>query len=88
MGSWGRWDCDGMRCLKGNYKIKRFGMEVKMERVIEKFLAYVKIDTESSEGSTTMPSTMKQHDLATLLEKELREMGAEEITYDKEHCYV
>ena len=59
-----------------------------MERVIEKFLAYVKIDTESSEGSTTMPSTMKQHDLATLLEKELREMGAEEITYDKEHCYV
>ena len=59
-----------------------------MERVIEKFLTYVKIDTESSEGSTTMPSTMKQHDLAALLEKELREMGAEEITYDKEHCYV
>ncbi len=59
-----------------------------MERVIEKFLAYVKIDTESSEDSMTMPSTMKQHDLAALLEKELREMGAEEITYDKEHCYV
>ena len=35
-----------------------------------------------------MPSTMKQHDLAALLEKKLREMGAAEIVYDKEHCYV
>ena len=35
-----------------------------------------------------MPSTMKQHDLAALLEKQLREMGAAEIVYDKEHCYV
>lgn len=59
-----------------------------MERVIEKFLAYVQIDTESSEESATSPSTMKQHDLASLLERELREMGAEEITYDREHCYV
>ena len=49
-----------------------------MERVIEKFLAYVKIDTESSEDSMTRPSTMKQHDLAALLEKQLREEGGEE----------
>ncbi len=35
-----------------------------------------------------MPSTMKQHDLASLLEKQLGEMGAEEIVYDKEHGYV
>ena len=35
-----------------------------------------------------MPSTMKQHDLASLLAKQLQEMGAEEITYDREHCYV
>ncbi len=59
-----------------------------MERVIERFLEYVKIDTQSSEGSSTMPSTMKQHDLASLLEKQLGEMGAEEIVYDKEHGYV
>lgn len=59
-----------------------------MEKVIKLFLEYVQIDTESAEESTTMPSTMKQHDLAALLEKQLQEMGAEEIVYDKEHCYV
>ncbi len=59
-----------------------------MEKVIENFLAYVKIDTESSEESTSTPSTMKQHDLAGILAEQLRKMGAEEITYDREHCYV
>lgn len=59
-----------------------------MERVIENFLEYVKIDTQSSEESSTTPSTHKQHDLAEVLERQLREMGAEDITYDKEHCYL
>ena len=59
-----------------------------MTKTIENFLRYVKVDTQSSEESTTTPSTMKQHDLARLLVAELEEMGALEITYDKEHCYV
>ena len=59
-----------------------------MEKVIDNFLKYITIDTESSEDSTSLPSTMKQHDLASLLEKQLQEMGAEEIVYDKEHCYI
>ena len=59
-----------------------------MSRVIENFLEYVKIDTESAEGSETTPSTLKQHDLAKLLVSQLQEMGAEEIEYDKERCYV
>lgn len=59
-----------------------------MSKVIEKFLSYVKIDTQSDENSTACPTTAKQHNLAKLLVKELEEMGAEEITYDKEHCYV
>ena len=59
-----------------------------MSRVIEKFLNYVKIDTRSDENSTACPTTAKQHDLAKLLVKELEEMGAEDITYDTEHCYV
>lgn len=62
--------------------------ESKMSRVIENFLEYVKIDTESAEGSKTTPSTLKQHDLARLLARQLQEMGAQEITYDKERCYV
>jgi len=62
--------------------------ENKMSRVIENFLEYVKIDTESAEGSETTPSTLKQHDLARLLTRQLQELGAQEITYDKERCYV
>ena len=48
-----------------------------MEKVIDNFLKYITIDTESSEDSTSHPSTMKQHDLASFLEKQLQEMGAE-----------
>lgn len=57
-------------------------------KTIENFLRYVKIDTQSSEESESTPSTMKQHNLAKLLVEELKNMGAEEITYDTEHCYV
>ena len=46
-----------------------------MDKTIENFLRYVKIDTQSSEESTTIPSTMKQHDLARQLVSELEAMG-------------
>lgn len=59
-----------------------------MHTVIEKFLKYVQLDTTSVEESTTVPSSLKEHELAALLVKELTDMGAQEITYDKEHCYV
>lgn len=59
-----------------------------MTKTIENFLQYVAIDTESCEGTGTTPSTAKQHDLAKLLVSQLEKMGATEITYDKEHCYV
>ena len=59
-----------------------------MTKTIENFLQYVKIDTQSCEGADTTPSTEKQHDLAKLLVSQLTEMGAAEITYDRENCYV
>ncbi len=52
------------------------------------FLQYVKIDTQSDETTGTTPSTPKQHQLGELLAEQLKSMGAEEITYDREHCYV
>lgn len=55
---------------------------------LDLFLQYVKIDTQSDETTGTTPSTAKQHELAGLLVSQLEAMGAEEITYDKEHCYV
>ena len=42
--------------------------------VIEDFLRYVKIDTQSDDTTGASPSTAKQHDLASLLEKELIEI--------------
>lgn len=59
-----------------------------MTNTIKNFLKYVKIDTESCETSGTSPSSEKQHNLAKLLTRQLSVMGAAEITYDREHCYV
>ena len=59
-----------------------------MTKTIENFLQYVKIDTQSCEASGTSPSTEKQHDLAKLLVHQLTDMGAADIFYDTERCYV
>lgn len=57
--------------------------------VIENFLRYVKIDTQSSEEfSDQVPSTEKQRGLARLLYDELTQLGAGDVRYDEEHCYV
>ncbi len=60
----------------------------KPEDLIERFLRYTRIDTQSDEHTNTSPSTMKQHDLAKLLADELTTMCASEVVYDREHCYV
>lgn len=59
-----------------------------MSKTIENFMRYAKIDTQSSETTGTTPSTAKQHVLAKLLSEELKTIGATEITYDEEHCYL
>ncbi len=62
--------------------------DMKNKDLIDRFIRYAKIDTQSSEESQTSPSTVKQHDLAKLLSSELRAMGASDVYYDEEHCYV
>lgn len=52
------------------------------ELLIERLIRYAKIDTQSNFNSTTCPSTKGQWDLLHLLEKELFEIGLEEITLD------
>ena len=52
--------------------------------LLEKFIKYVKIDTMSSDDSVGTPSTLKQFDLARLLEKELQELGLVDINLSKE----
>ncbi|WP_044209628.1 peptidase T [Flammeovirga sp. OC4] len=58
-----------------------------MEKLLERFLRYVKIDTESVPGIEQIPSTKKQFDLANLLVEELKEIGMQDVTID-ENCYV
>lgn len=53
-----------------------------MSPVIEKFLRYVKVDTESKSEQEAFPSTEKQKDLARLLVEELTAMGAENPCMD------
>jgi tripeptide aminopeptidase len=51
--------------------------------VKERFLRYIKIDTQSNESNITCPSTKKQFDLLRLLEKELIEIGLDEVSLDE-----
>lgn len=49
------------------------------ESALDRFLRYVKIDTQSQEDQTTTPSTRKQLTLANLLAQELTALGAENV---------
>ncbi len=57
------------------------------EDVLERFLRYVRIDTTSDQDSETYPSTARQRDLGEVLERELREIGLEDVELS-EHGYV
>jgi len=54
---------------------------------IDRFLRYVKIDTQSDHDSDTHPTTEKQKDLGRILVEELKAMGVKDAEMD-EHCYV
>ncbi len=58
-----------------------------MKSVTERFLRYVRFDTQSDEFSETCPSTDKQRILAQALAEEMRAMGIEDARVD-EHGYV
>ena len=54
-----------------------------MEKIEAKFIRYAKIDTESSDNSTTYPSTLKQLELAKLLKQELLGLGIKDVEMDQ-----
>ena len=51
-------------------------------KVYERFLNYVKVDTESDHKSDTSPTTMKQKDLAKILVEELHDLGIDNAVTD------
>ena len=48
-----------------------------METLLNRFLRYVSVDTQSNEESETQPSAAKEWDLLKMLREELRTMGVE-----------
>ncbi|MFO7850901.1 MAG: peptidase T [Bacteroidota bacterium] len=53
-----------------------------MEQVVERFIRYARINTQSNENSKSCPSTKNQLDLAYLLKTEMEEMGLEDVRLD------
>ncbi len=51
--------------------------------VLERFLRYVQMDTQSAEGAESYPSTAKQLALLSLLAEELRALGLEDVRQDQ-----
>ena len=57
------------------------------KHIVNRFISYITIDTESDPNSETTPSTEKQWDLANLLVKELKAIGMSDVSID-ENAYV
>ncbi len=58
-----------------------------MKHIVDRFISYITVDTQSDPTSETTPSTEKQWDLANKIVEELKEIGLEDVTID-EHAYI
>jgi tripeptide aminopeptidase len=60
---------------------------INKQHIIARFIKYVTIDTESDPNNPTFPSSKKQWNLAKILEKELNQIGLQDVELD-ENCYI
>ena len=60
---------------------------INKENLLNRFLTYVKIDSQSDPNSDTTPSTDKQWKIANLLKNELEEVGMSEVSID-DNAYI
>jgi len=58
-----------------------------MQHIIDRFIKYVTIDTQSDPENPDFPSTEKQWNLAKVLVKDLESIGMKNITLD-DNCYI
>lgn len=69
-------------------KRSNFGQKfIFMQKIIDRFISYVKIDTQSDPESQATPSTPKQWNLANKLVEDLKNIGLQEVTID-ENGYI
>ena len=60
---------------------------INKKQLIERFIKYVTIDTESDPNNPGFPSTENQWDLANILVEDLKVIGMQDIHLD-ENCYI
>ncbi len=60
---------------------------IQKQHLIDRFISYVTVDTESDPDSKTTPSSEKQWNLANALVEELKRIGLEDVTID-ENAYI
>ena len=60
---------------------------MEQQHIIDRFISYIKVDTQSDPNSETTPSTEKQWDLVNQLVEELKQIGLEDVTVD-ENAYI
>ncbi|PKO98120.1 MAG: peptidase T [Bacteroidetes bacterium HGW-Bacteroidetes-8] len=53
------------------------------DKILERFLRYISVDTASDPESSSQPSSAKQLDLSRMLLKELKEMGITDVSLDE-----
>lgn len=58
------------------------------EKLVDRFIRYVKIDTRSDANSETIPSTQSQVEFAKMLVEDLKEIGLEEVEYTEANSFV
>lgn len=56
--------------------------------LLDRFLTYVKIETQSDSSSETVPSTQSQVEFAKVLMKDLNEIGMEDVEYNETNGFV
>ena len=62
-------------------------IEINKEQLVERFLRYVQVDTQSDPESNSYPTTAKQKNLSEILCAELKEMGLTDAVMD-DYGYV
>jgi tripeptide aminopeptidase len=62
-------------------------MMMQQDAIVNRFIKYVKIDTESDPNNPAFPSTENQWNLAKVLVQELNEIGLQDVELD-ENCYI
>jgi tripeptide aminopeptidase len=58
-----------------------------MQTILNRFIKYIQVDTQSDPNNPAFPSTEKQWDLAHLLVEELKTIGLQDVSLD-ENCYI